>query len=293
MPIPSEVLETVQKVPSSMWMTWGIVGFMFFAAGMAFAKGVVKQIISVATLALSVGAAWYVFRHRLQIFGTSGAGMSTDRLLMLSAAAGLLTFFLCKVGMYLLATFGLLKMLGGMDGWKGVLLSFIPSGGLLWIASMVLRLVGNLYGMESAADVMKGGALNSQAKSMWHSLSQRIDGSMFGKLAEKLDPYDIKATANLARLLILWPEGSMWQQLAAQSPATAQALNNPHIVELGYDPEIRKAIEKRDFAGLMQMKKVEAAAQHPDLAPILSGLALEQAMDSVVYQRPQPVRLNP
>jgi hypothetical protein len=55
---------------------------------------------------------------------------------------------------------------------------------------------------------------------------------------------------------------------------------------------VRKAIETQDFAGLMQMKKVEAAANHPDLAPVLSGLALEQAMDSVVYQRPQPVRLN-
>jgi len=293
MPISSEVLETVQKVPSSTWVTWGIVGFVFFAAGMAFAKGVVRQIINVATLALSVGAAWYVFRHRVQIFGASGMTMSTDRLLMLSAASGLLTFFLCKVGMYFLAAFGLLKMLGGMDGWKGFVLSFLPSGALLWIASMVLRLMGSLYGMESASEVMKnGGDLQSQAKSIWYSLSQRMDGSPFGKLAAKLDPYDLKATANLARLLILWPEGSMWQHLAAKSPSAAQALNHPRIVELGYDSDVRKAIEKQDFAGLMQMKKVKEAANHPDLASVLGGLALEQAMDSVVYQRPQPVTLR-
>lgn len=289
----SEVLETVQKVPSSTWVNWGIVGFLFFTAGLAFARGAVRQIVGVATLAISVGVAWYVFRHRVQIFGATGMGMSTDRLLMLSAAAGLLTYFLCKVGMYLLATLGFLKILGGMAGWKGVMLSFIPSGALLWIASMVLRLVGNIYGMESASEVVKkGGELESQAKSFWHSLSQRMDGSPFGKLAEKLDPYDIKATANLARLLILWPEGSMWQRLAAQSPSTAAALNHPRIAELGYDPEVRKAIEKQDFAGLMQMKKVEEAAHHPDLEPVLSGLALEQAMDSVVYQRPQPVTLR-
>ncbi|HBJ84846.1 MAG: hypothetical protein Q8M07_10645 [Prosthecobacter sp.] len=293
MPTTSEVLETVQKVPSSTWVNWGIVGFLFFAAGLAFARGAVRQIVGVATLAVSVGVAWYVFRHRVQIFGATGMGMSTDRLLMLSAAAGLLTYFLCKLGMYLLATLGLLKILGGMAGWKGVMMSFIPSGALLWIASMVLRLVGNIYGMESASEVMKkGGELESQAKSFWHSLSQRMDGSPFGKLAEKFDPYDIKATANLARLLILWPEGSMWQRLAAQSPSTAAALNHPRIAELGYDPEVRKAIEKQDFAGLMQMKKVEEAAHHPDLEPVLSGLALEQAMDSVVYQRPQPVTLR-
>jgi hypothetical protein len=84
----------------------------------------------------------------------------------------------------------------------------------------------------------------------------------------------------------------MWQQLATQSPATAQALNHPRIVELGYDEKVRDAIKDRDFAGLMQMKKVEEAANHPELQPVLGGLALEQAMDAIVYQRTQPVLLR-
>jgi hypothetical protein len=80
-----------------------------------------------------------------------------------------------------------------------MIMSFLPSGALLWIGSMVLRLVGNLYGMESAAEVVKkGGEMESQAKSFWYSLSQRMDNSFLGKLAKKFDPYDIKATANLA-----------------------------------------------------------------------------------------------
>jgi hypothetical protein len=40
------------------------------------------------------------------------------------------------------------------------------------------------------------------------------------------------------------------------------------------------------------LKQVEEAARHPDLKPVLSGLDLEAAMDSIVYQRPQPVRLR-
>ncbi|MFN0080346.1 MAG: hypothetical protein ACKVY0_28090 [Prosthecobacter sp.] len=293
MPLPttSEVIDTVQKLPSSTWVTWGTIGFMCFAAGIAFVKGVMQQVMRVLTLALSVGAGWYVFRHRTQIFGATG--ISTDHLLVLCIAAGALTYFVCRKGLLLLAGFGFLKLAGGVDGWKGMLMSLLPSGALLWIGALVLRLMGNLEGMESAAAVMKKGtALESQAKSIWHSLSQRMDGTPIGKLATHFDPYDIKATANLARLLILWPEGSMWQRLAAQSPATANALNHPRIAELGNDPEVRKAIEKQDFAGLMQMKKVEDAAHHPDLKPVLSGLALEQAMDSIVYGRPQPVRLN-
>lgn len=293
MPNPSEVLQYAQKVPSSMWATIVIVGFIAFAAGLAFSKGVVNQVVRVATLAVSVWAAWYVFRHRVQIFGVAGMTMTTNRLMVLSLAAGVLTYFLCKVGTYFLAAFGLLRLLGGLTGWKGMIVSFVPSGVLLWIGSMVLRVAGSLYGMENAAEVVKrGGELQSQGKSFLYSLSQRIDNSFFGSLSKKLDPYDIKPTANLARLLILWPEGTMWQRLAAQSPATADALNHPLIAQLGYDADVRKAIEAKDFAGLMQMRKIENVANHPDLQPILGGLELEAAMDSVVYQRPQPVRLH-
>lgn len=295
MPYPSEVIQYVQKVPSSMWATIAIVGFIAFTAGLAFSKGVVKQIVGVATLTVSVGAAWYVFMHRVQIFGAAGMTMTTNRLVILSAAAGLLAYFLCKVGTYVLAAFGLLRLLGSLTGWKGLIVSIIPSGGLLWLGSMVLRVVGSLYGMENAAEIVKkGGAIESQAKSVFYSLSQRIDNSFIGGLAKRLDPYSIKPTANLARLLILWPEGTMWQRLAAQSPRIANALNHPLIAQLGYDPEVREAIKNRDFAGLMQMPKIEKVANHPDLQPVLSDMVLEQAMDSVVYQQPpppQPVRM--
>ncbi len=276
-----------------MWVTGGTVGIIAFAAGLAFARGVVRQLMGMCTLAISVGVGWYVFRHRVEIFGTSGSTMSTDRLLFLSAAAGLLTYFLCKVGVYMLSAFGLINILGGLNGWKGVLLSTIPSSFLLWVGSMGLRLIGSIEGMESAAEVAKKGVeIKSQAQSFWASLSQKMDNSILGSVAKKFDPYDLKATANLSRLLILWPEGSMWQQLAAQSPRTAVALNHPRIVDLGSDPNVRRLIDRQDFAGLMQLRAVEEAARHPDLEPILSGLELEQAMDTIVYQRPQPVKLR-
>ena len=86
----------------------------------------------------------------------------------------------------------------------------------------------------------------------------------------------------------------MWQRLAAQNPKVANALNHPLIVNLGYDPEVRKAIQEKDFAGLMQMRKISDVANHPDLQPILSDMSLENAMDSVVYGQPpppQPVRM--
>ncbi|OYW72241.1 MAG: hypothetical protein B7Z37_25455 [Verrucomicrobia bacterium 12-59-8] len=293
MPHPSEVLQYAQKVPHTMWATIAIVGFFAFAAGLAFAKGVVQQIINVVTLALCAAAAWYVFMHRVVIFGAAGMHITTNRMIIASVIAAGIMFAVCKVGKYFLVAFGLMRLLGGLTGWKGLLVSFLPSGALMWMGSVALRIVGSLYGMENASEIVKkGGSIESQAKSIFYSLSQKIDNSPIGGLVKKLDPYDIKPTANLARLLILWPEGTMWQRLAMQSPATANALNHPLIAQLGYDPEVRKAIDNKDFAGLMQLPKVEKVANHPDLQPVLGGMQLEMAMDSVVYKQPplpQPV----
>ena len=95
----------------------------------------------------------------------------------------------------------------------------------------------------------------------------------------------MRATANLARLLILWPDGRVWQQIAQRSPQNAQALNHPAIVDLGQDAKVRQAIERQDFAGLMMLPQVEKAAGNPEIHPFLKTLALEEAMDSIVYQR--------
>lgn len=288
-PNPSTILDSLQTIPSGTWVTAGGAGLVAFLAGLAFARGVIKQLFGMVSLGLAVLVAMYIFRHRSVVFGSAGAAMSTDKLMIISASAGLLTYFVCRFLIHFLAGLGLLNMLGGLAGWKGLMLSVIPSGFLLWVGSMTLRLTGNVSGVESAAEVARSGTdsgIQGKVSSWLHQLSQQIDRSTLGSIAEKFDPLDLRATANLARLLILWPDGTVWSQLAYQSPKTAQMLNHPRIKALGVDPKVRQAIERQDFAGLMQLPQVEAAASHPELQPFLEGLALEEAMDAIVYKTP-------
>jgi hypothetical protein len=169
------------------------------------------------------------------------------------------------------------------------MLSVIPSGFLLWAGSMALRLTGNVAGVENTAEMKRDGTsekLQSTVASWLHQFSQQVDRSSLGSLAEKLDPFDMRATANLARLLILWPDGTVWNRLAMQDPKAARSLNNPKLTALGSDPKVRQAIERQDFAGLMQLPQVEKAAADPELNAFLTGLALEEAMDVIVYKAP-------
>jgi hypothetical protein len=278
-------LDALGRVSAGTWVTAGGAAMVAFLAGLAFSKGVVRQLMTMASLALSVMVAWFVFTHRAEVFGSMGANMGTDRLLLFSAGAGLLTFFVSKGFTALLAAAGLLKLFGGMTGWKGMMISTIPSAFMLWVGAMVLRLVGNLYGLETASVVAREGSrISGQATSLWHEVSQSLDRSTLGSIAAQVDPFDMRATANLARLLILWPDGTVWAGLAKDAKTRA-VLNHAEIQKLGHDPEVRRCIDRKDFAGLIQLKQVSKAAANEELRGVLSGLALEQAMDTIIYKK--------
>ncbi|HYF36518.1 MAG TPA: CvpA family protein, partial [Prosthecobacter sp.] len=261
LPSPSSVLDTLQGIPAGTWVTAGAAGIVAFLAGLAFARGVVKQLFGMVSLGLAVLVAYYVFSHRSTVFGSAGATMSSDKLMIFSASAGLLTYFVCRFLIHILAGVGLLNILGGLTGWKGLMVSLVPSGFMLWVSTLVLRLTGTVFGMETAADARGHNPAAPGAKAdapnaftTWlHQLSQQIDRSTLGALAEKFDPLDLRATANLSRLLILWPDGTVWNQLAAQNAEAGRMLNHPKLVALGKDPKVRQAIERQDFAGLMQL----------------------------------------
>ena len=278
-------LDALGRVSAGTWVTAGGAAMVAFLAGLAFSKGVVRQLMTMASLALSVMVAWFVFTHRAEVFGSMGANMGTDRLLLFSAGAGLLTFFVSKGFTALLAAAGLLKLFGGMTGWKGMMISTIPSAFMLWVGAMVLRLVGNLYGLETASVVAREGSrISDQATSLWQEVSQSLDRSTLGSIAAQVDPFDMRATANLARLLILWPDGTVWAGLAKEAKTRA-VLNHAEIQKLGHDPEVRRCIDRKDFAGLIQLKQVAKAAANEELKGVLSGLALEQAMDTIIYKK--------
>lgn len=284
LPNVSGALESVKGVFAGQGIgAWGMVAVAFLA-GLAVARGVVSQVMGMLSIGSAVLAAMYVFRHRADMFGAYASNMSTDTLLMVSGAAGLLAYFLARGIINIVAGFGLVSFLASMTGWKAGLISLLPSGALVWLSAMVLRLVGSVYGLENAAIEQSGKGAKSDLGAWIEQLAQKIDRTSIGALTERLDPYDVRATSNLARLLILWPDGRVWQQLAARGPETANALNHPEIAALGRDEKVRQAIDRQDFAGLMQLPQVVKAAANPQLEPFLKGLALEEAMDSIVYK---------
>lgn len=285
----ADVTDAFQRVPTTAWVTGGGAAFMAFLAGLAFSNGVLKQLLNMICVAVGVSVAWYCFKHRADVYGSSAASMGTDRLVGFSAVAGVIAYAICRVLVQVLSMFGIFGILGGLSGWRGMALSVIPSSFLLWVSAMALRLVGNLYGMEGVASVGREGTRIQNTFGDWVNQARRmIEQSSIGGVVTNLDPFSMRPTANLARLLIVWPDKKLWPQLAANAK-TGKIYAHPKVGELGRDTKVRAAIEKKDFAGLMQMKEVEAVAAYPDLNPLLSDVGLEDAMDLIIYGRaPNP-----
>ena len=277
-------VESVKNAVSSQGMNaWGLAIVTFFA-GIAVARGIVSQILGMINIGVSVMAGLFVFQHRTEVFGAYASNMTTNTLLGMSFAAAVLAYFLVRGIVNFVAGFGLVSLLASFTGWKAGLLSLLPSGVLVWLGAMVMRFLGSVYSLENASVEQQGKGVKSEFGQWIAEMAQKIDRTSVGRLAEKLDPYDMRARANLARLLILWPDGRVWQQLASRGQDTANALNHPEIAALGQDAKVRQAIERQDFVGLMQLPQVIRAAANPQLEPFLKTLALEESMDTVVYK---------
>jgi hypothetical protein len=281
----SDLEKVFQAIPTNLWVTGGVSAFVAYLAALAFANGAIKQLLGMVAMACGVAAAWYVFSHRGEVFGPSGASLTNDRLLMFAGGAGLLAYAAARVALMLLSAIGLLRLLGTFAGWKGAMLSMIPSAFLLWSSSMALRVVGNAYGVETASKVAREGQrIQSYFGEAVNQARSAMDRSMLGSIAAKVDPWGMRSTANLAKLLMVWPDSKLWGQML-ENAKVKQIFSHQKILELGNDSAVQTAIEKKDFAGLIQLPQVAKVATHQDIEPLLIDAAVEETMDKVLYAR--------
>ncbi len=280
-----EVGKVFQTIPTNLWVTGGVSALIAYLAALAFANGALKQLLTMVCMACGVSAAWYVFSHRAEVFGSAGTTMANDRLLLFAGGAGLIAFGVARVVLSLLSMIGLLKILGSFAGWKGAALSMIPSAFMLWSASMALRVVGNAYGVEGASKMAREGQkIQSYFGDAVNHARSAMDRSVLGGIAAKVDPFGMRSTANLAKLLMVWPDQRIWTQMV-QNRKIKELFSHPKMLEIGQDAAVRTAIEKKDFAGLIQLPQVGKLASHQDLEPLLTDASVEETMDKVVYAR--------
>lgn len=266
---------------------WALL-LMAVVAVVVMLRGLLQWVIVVASLALAVVGGSMVIDQRMFLLGSYAADVTTTKLMLLAVGVGIAVFLLARALLRAMANLGLLAFVAGVTGWKAGLLSLLPSGLALGLGAFVARGLSAVVCLQDALSASTAMIpVSPDSLGRWvASLSAQWDQSPAGAWMERLDPFDLRARSNLARLLVLWPDGRVWRELAQRDEALAQMLNDPRILQLGSDPQIRLAIEKRNVAGLMQMRQVAELAADSRWEPLLKALAVESAIHEVTYRRP-------
>jgi len=242
-----------------------------FAGGMAVlavARGVLRLIRGMLKLAIGFAAGAYVFLKAPEWLGGTVPNPSATLLGGLSfvgGAAGHLTSGLV-----------LEKLLGGLDPaqasgenlskGKAVLLSLLPSGMLLWIGGVLLRLTGSLSGMAQL-DQGPAAAVQPWLAQARSALSQGVIGKVFNVL----DPVTSPEMVRLCEILVTYRDPARWKSVKGD-PALRTILNHPKFRRLLDDREVKHAVAHSNYARLFTLPEVRAAAADPGLAQALHSL---------------------
>lgn len=242
-----------------------------FAAGMAvlaLVRGVLRLIRGMLKLAIGFAAGTYVFLKAPEWLGSAVPNPSGALLGGLSFAGGALG--------HLGSGAVLEKLLGGMEGapaaggklsaGQSVLLSLLPSGMLMWIGGVLLRLTGSLSGM---AQLDQGP--EAVARPWLDQARAALSQGKVGQVFNFLDPVTSPEVIRLCEILVTYRDPARWKSVKAD-PGLGTVLQHPKFRRLLDDREVKYAVAHSNYARLFTLPEVRAAAEDPGLAQALRAL---------------------
>lgn len=236
-------------------------------AVIAIVRGILRLIRTMLALAIGFAAGTYVFLHAPEWLHGVWENPSGKVLAALSVIGG-------AVG-HLGSGFLFGKLLGGLDTaqaaghniskTKAAFISLLPSGVLMWLGGIFLRLTGSLSGMEHIDE-------GKAASPPWLSQARAVlSQGAVGKFFNFTDPVTSPEVTRLCEILVTYRDSSRWQNVR-RDPVLSSVLNHPKFRRLLDDREVRHAVAHSNYARLFTLPEVREAAADPDLAKALRSL---------------------
>ncbi|MFN0125256.1 MAG: hypothetical protein ACKV19_01050 [Verrucomicrobiales bacterium] len=242
-----------------------------FVAGMAVlavVRGVLRLILGMVKLAIGFAVGTYVFLKAPDWLASTLPNTSAAVLGGLSVVAGALGHLGSGAVLGKLVGGGDVAAAAGQGMGKGkaALISLLPSGALLWMGAIVLRLAGSLNGM-AYLDLGPEATLRPWLAEARHYLSQ----GAVGKFLNAVDPVTSPEVVRLCEILVTYRDPARWKSVKAD-PALRTVLNHPAFRRLLDDREVKHAVAHSNHARLFTLPEVRAAAQDPELARALRAM---------------------
>jgi hypothetical protein len=277
------------------------VAFVVFLAMRAWTHGALKMFWAIIGLALGATAGFFFFQNANPMISRflPGRELSLNANLGCSVIVASVAYLIFRqlsktVLQNLFGPDGFLS--GWAEGFRGSVLSLVPSLLTVLVVGLALRMGGTLMELRSAEKIcQRENDYNKVNYPGWSPLADLRDS--FERLPyvtdiySVIDPISRKPERQLALLLVTTKKDVLFEHLHSH-PATAPIVNGPLFQALMTDEAISKLLEDRKHAALLRHPQIVAAASNEVLAHLLSSVDLHQLVDDFMLSEDRQNLLN-
>jgi hypothetical protein len=241
-----------------------VVGVMALLAVM---RGVLRLIRTMVALAIGFVAGTVIFLHAPEWFQGIAQDLSGKWTAVISLIGG-------AIG-HLGSSFALNRVLGGIDTpqaagqhipkGRAILLSLLPSGLMIWIGGVVIRLAGSLSGMAHA---------DHRDSPDWDWLARAqaaLSRGAVGRFFNLTDPLTSPEHVRLCEILVAYRESGRWQTVRHDAGLEA-VVRHPKFRRLLEDRDVRRAVAFSNYPRLLTLREVREAVHDSTLALALRSV---------------------
>ncbi len=259
--------------------------FAIYMAIRAWTKGAMSFFWALASWGAGIAAGWWVFHHGLGIL-EHYTDITADGNKRMIASGGLAVVIFSLVRLLTKAVFNKVfsreSFLGSwMYGGGGAVLSLIPTGVILIVIALLIRMTGTMWELNEIDKISaRGGQWTDRtypstiAIVRWRN---SVEGLPQGqRILDMFDPFGTVARRNLAELLLACYSTALFEDLKAHPP-TAEVANHPVVADLLQDEEISEIVSgtrehDKYFDLLLHPRLKRDLREYPDLSKELQEL---------------------
>jgi hypothetical protein len=246
--------------------------------------GVARQLVNLAAMLLAYGAA--ILSGRLLTPLVHSLGYPD---LLVSAVAGSLVGFVAYLALTTAGSLlcrrtseqnlGLLRLGYGAGGSA---LGFIGALTTVWISVLAIRFLGTVAQAEinlaKTPEAVRSGVTAGPMAFELAQFKRSLDSGPAAGVINTTDPLPPRFYLIVGKIAQVISSVDSMQRFVTY-PGTRTLSENPHIIALQKDPDISRAVLRRDFMGLLGNPKIAAAVNDPALGELVKTFDLEKALD--------------
>lgn len=261
---------------------------VIFLAARAWTHGVLKMFWAIIGLALGVATGFFFFQNANALLSRvlPGHELGFNALVGGSVVIALIAYLVFRqlTKSVLQKVFNPEGILGGWaEGFRGSILSLIPSAITILVVGLAFRMGGTLMELRSAErnchadiDYLTNTYPGWSVVTEWRDAAERLPYTL--EIYQPIDPISRPAERQIVLLLITTKKKTLFAYLE-QRPETSQIIAGPIFQSLMDDPELAKLLEARKHVALLRHPKVVAAASNNVLAEQISNIQLRSIID--------------